>query len=262
LNKNVVDMADLNGFKIKFAERSHNTPLNNDHLHSSIVTNSLEYCQLPSLVLTEKGKKRFESSYSFSQEFKPGRRSLTPPSRPEEAKHGKRYIPPMQHENDESAFFRSASFVKPIKRSDSTDLPAVGWTRKKMLTEDGNALSSKESSEYNIESLMTRKHSVESLNKLGGDTRITKVEHQPKFYAEGGLIVGSTIKGKKSGLSQHPVSESTATLRKSAPKSSHDADKAEVLSLTAPVTGKQGQSIPSWEERTGCWLVSPEDENF
>jgi hypothetical protein len=224
----VVDQMELNGFKVKFAEKSHVTPPD-DHLRSSVVVNSTNYVQLPSLILGEKGKKRFELQYSNVGEFKPGRRTLSPPSRPDDPKRGKRYIAPRQYENLETSFSRGSFAGMATKRSDSTDLPVVGWTRKMMVGSDGELLSSKVSEEYSIEKIMNRKQST---SNLSSSSMIKNVEHQPNFFAEGGLIPGSTMRqrGNAPANSSGHLESSTLSAVKRNP--GIDKDKEEVLALT------------------------------
>lgn len=211
-------MADIDGFKIKITEKNHLNPLD-DHLRSSLVINSYEYGQLPSLVLGEKGKKRFEGLFSSNQEFKPGRRTLCAPSKGDELKRGKRYIPPKQYNNDEAFFFKNSSCPK---RSETTDLPVVGWTRKRSILIDN------EGAEYSVGDSMGRKQSVQSMSNSASHSTLRRVEHQPQFYAEGGLIVGSTIKSKHS-----LVDSSSAPKLKPVFRSRVDnLEREEILALT------------------------------
>lgn len=229
---------ELNGFKVKFAEKSH-VPSPDDHLRSSVVVNSMNYAQLPSLVLGEKGKKRFEWQYSTVAEFKPGRRTLSPPSRPGDSKRGKRYIAPRQYDNPESSFSCSSSTSMSTKRSESTDLPAVGWTRKTMVGSDGKLLSSKVSEEYNIETVMNRKQSISNLS--ASSSALKNVEHQPSFFADGGLIPGSTNRQRKTltgnnstGQMEKTTTSSTSSFIKLS--SAINKDKEEVLALTVSIS--------------------------
>lgn len=141
-----------------------------------------------------------------------------------------------------------------------------------------------EAPQYDMETFMNRKQRAgESIarmrNGIGeaapGDRPFRQAEHEPGYYAKGGLIPGSSIQLRKSakperrggetGNSQNMGGSATGTKRLSYKKKQQLAqeayDLAQVLSLTQ-ASERQGNEVPSFETRTGAFLVKPEDEAY
>jgi hypothetical protein len=144
-----------------------------------------------------------------------------------------------------------------------------------------------EAPQYDMESYMNKKQRVPSLDAMRngipcavpGDRPFKVAEHEPGYYAKGGLIPGSSIQLRKKhsnlerkgsgtaaeGQGSGSGSGTTARVRPTFQEKQRMAreayDRAQVLSLS--VAGlKQGQEIPSFEARTGAYLVKPEDEAY
>ena len=241
-------IAELEGFKLTFKQRSH-SPLcmpNYNHLSASRVIHDVEES---SIVLNDRGKKRFEPKYSMPQEFRKTKRSISPPIRSNDVPRGKRYIPHPQSSDSDNSSSKKMLFASSSKRSESSDLPSISWKRRgKVFDESGVPAKDKESTIYNLEVTMNRKQRVTtSLDRRNGieeatpgDKPMRKVEHAPGYYAEGGLIPGSTIKERTStnplaGKSKVQMTSSgklEATYGAMQKRLQYEYDRSQVESLT------------------------------
>jgi len=138
--------------------------------------------------------------------------------------------------------------------------------------------------EYDMESYMCKKQRVRTIDVMRngipvavpGDRPFKVVEHEPGYYAKGGLIPGSSIqlrqKSTRAERKQvddegNPVATKivgkgkrpTYAEKQQAIQEAYDL--AQVMSLTVP-GARQGNEIPSFEQRTGMFLVKPEDEAY
>ena len=130
-----------------------------------------------------------------------------------------------------------------------------------------------------MESYMNRKQrpgeSIETMRngipvRVPGDRPFKKAEHEPGFHAKGGLIPGSNIQLRKSakpirasGLATKEANtEKKLSYREKIRLEEERSEKMQVYVLTNETTQSQGQSVPSFEERTGAYLVKPEDEAY
>jgi hypothetical protein len=199
-------IAELEGFKLTFRQKSHH-PLSmpqHEHLSASRVV----FAPVgESIVLGDRGKKRFEPRYCPPEQIiikKP----ISPPKRNNTPPRGKRCILVETNlQQDEQTHSKKIFAEMSQKRSDSTPNLAVGWkSRGKVCDENGKPAKDKESGIYNLEASMNRKQRVsagdlKSRNYIPeatpGDKPLKKAEHTPGYYAEGGLIAGSTIQERK-----------------------------------------------------------------
>lgn len=102
-----------------------------------------------------------------------------------------------------------------------------------------------------------------------GDKAYRIVEHSDKYYAQGGLIAGSTIQLRKKSsvvMKKGPDNQGRTTEAKKLISYAEKAKLAgikeeinDVLVLTNSYT-KLNQELPCWEEKTGFYIVRPEDE--
>lgn len=197
------------GFKLKFAEKKHDPSLTvNDHMRASMVVNAMHILEEPSIILGEKGRRRFSPMYSTVEEFKGGKRHITPPKRTNSPPRGKRYIPHHQSSGEINMQSKKHLFASSMKRSDTTDMPKVGWnTKGRVMDETGTPAALKQSQIYNVESTMNRKQrilsEVDKRNGIpaarSGDLPFKSSEHEAGFFETGGLIPGSTNTLKPSG---------------------------------------------------------------
>jgi len=179
-----------------------------DRLKASILSNVI----LPdnTILLDDNGKKRFDAKYSETEAFRSSCKMI--PHREicgEYEYGGKKYIAGHPNcvkeiENQKRRYLESEA----TRRSETSQLPSVNWTKKKMVvSEDGVPAYRKESSLFNLETFMNQKQRIHSeyerRNGIGtstpGDKSYYTADREPGFYASGGLVVGSTIATKKSG---------------------------------------------------------------
>eukprot|EP01038_Epipyxis_sp_PR26KG_P012213 gene12213-16362_t len=268
--------------KSKISQKNHNPdfkPSFSQIIDGGLVNPNL--IRSDSIILDDRGKKRFSPNYSKPEEFKSSCKIFDPIERSSEISVRGKKSGYMQQQSAELIRKTSRHFpIESQRQSNTAFLPIVGWKKKKVvMMENGQPSSSLKSSEHYIESTMNRKQRIlDSLSQRNsipiahhGDKPFREVQHSSGYYAEGGLITGSTISIKKSGK---------PTLRKSADQTSNivskpleanfkkkmeekelEYDKKQVLILNNS-TLRQGQSVPSWEDRTGAWLVRPEDEIY
>ncbi len=241
------------GFKVKFAEKKHD-PLAlpvHDHMSASIVVNAMHILEEPSIVIGEKGRRRFEPMYSTVMDSKGGKRHITPPKRSNTPPRGKRYIPHHQSSGEINMQSKKHLFDASMKRSDTTDLPKVGWNTKGRVTDDsGVPAAEKVSQVYDVERIMNRKQRiVTDLDKRNGipaarsgDLSFKASEQAPGFYAKGGLIPGSTttlkpsakptMKKNENSSAQTATKKLEATFGKMKARLEHDYDVSQVKALT------------------------------
>ena len=131
--------------------------------------------------------------------------------------------------------------------------------------------------EYDMESYMNRKQrpgkSIESMRNgipvaVPGDRAFKKVEHEPGYYAKGGLIPGSSIQLRKSAKPEMRGGEEATKVTKKSSKLSYKEKQRRVEEIEARKavyvlsneSMSMGQPVQSFETRTGAYLVKPEDE--
>jgi hypothetical protein len=130
-------------------------------------------------------------------------------------------------------------------------LPVSTWDRKKY---DSKVSKSKE---FNVEQEMSRKHHIVQ----GQDFERDDCSSTSEFLRNGSLFINkpkttneyTSIKLNKGKELSHGQSFQQKVL---------NYEQQQVLSLTNNNNSKLGVHVPSWEERTGCFLVLPEDEKF
>lgn len=175
----------------------------------------------------------------------------------------------------------------------------VGWqhmrTVKQGLDQTGPPCNQRQSLEYNMEQDMNRKQRYATSGLPGDDPMYDSAvkysmgrardvafkprgryrennlnpEYSPGYYAAGGLIPGSSIQAHKSAK---PAIRKTneigggatggktmKTYKEIAAERELQYELDQVKYLTQ-ATSKLGREVPSWEARTGFFLIKPEDE--
>ncbi|RYH32243.1 hypothetical protein EON65_00920 [archaeon] len=213
---------DINGFKVSFAQRCHSPPgAISDHLHGTrMVQQAPHEDNFATFVAGDRGRKRFESKYSSEEGYRQGKKTVTPPRRQEgEKKEGKRFIP--HPTTGQEITSKQRKHLEPLQPAlaNARGLPAANWMRKKIVTsEDGTPVSIREPKMYDLEVSMNRKQRVSSpLDQRNlipaasaGDKSYKEADREPGFYAQGGLVVGSTNTLKPSAKPTLRKSEDTA----------------------------------------------------
>lgn len=213
-------MTDIEGFKLKFTQRDHHPSGEPkfSHLLGPKAINEDRWEISDNLIPHDRGKKRFPPLYSSSELGPRGKRHIPPPpGKGEIVTRGKRCIHPLNNSNSEISFqTKKPDLDSSMKRSESCLLPAIGWTTKKAVDQD------QEPKSYNIESTMNRKQRIKTdLDKRNdipvstlGDKSYKEADMETGFYAQGGIIPGSTIVERKSAKPTLRKSEdSTSTIK-------------------------------------------------
>lgn len=237
----------IEGFKVRFAERNHYPVAkpHYEHLHGSVIVH--EPVEENSIVLGDKGKKRFDPMLSKSKEYKPHKRPITPPIRLNTPPHGKRCIQ-VKQSSGEGSDMQSKRHLLPAARKSDYD---VSWSKKgKVLGPDGKSVAIREPENYNLETTMNRKQRlISELDRRNGintanpgDLPFKSSEQAPDFYKEGGIIPGSSIqmrnttkpvpKKNENDAAQTSNKKLEATFGKMKARLDRDYDVSQVHALT------------------------------
>ena len=244
-----MSLADqIAGFKVRFAERSHSPTFKPhfEHLHGSVITNTNEISEDTSIILGDRGKKRFPPMASQTKDYKPHKKPIGPPHRINSPPRGKRCIQ-VKHNSEEIEMQSKRHLLPAVRKSDYD----VAWSKKgKVLGPDGKPVSMREPENYNLETTMNRKQrligELDRRNGIGtsnpGDLPFKTSEHAPDFFKEGGIIPGSTIQMRQStkpvpkknenDAAQTSNKKLEATYGKMKARLERDYDIAQVNSLT------------------------------
>jgi hypothetical protein len=188
--------SEIAGFKLKFAERNHNPECvpRVGALQGGIVNSWIPADT--SIILGEKGKRNFEPRYCAEEQ--PIVRKYLPRKEygSEEVTRGKRCIAAPSKGSIELSHNERVHYPEAF----GTPGDAVGFGRRKSV------LQVTEKKTHDVETTMNRKQRVPDetarRNGLGvatpGDKPFRQAEHEPDFYAKGGIIPGSTNTLKKS----------------------------------------------------------------
>lgn len=230
---------DIAGFKLKFAERSHHPDFapRQDLLKGAVVSSHVP--PDTSIILGERGKKNFDTKYCAEQQ--PVAKNLLPrrANGIEEVNRGKRVIHLPAGGGVELSHAERVHY--PEFRSSVGD--SVNFARKKSV------LQVTEKKMHNIETTMNQKQRVVDetarRNGLGvatpGDNPFKQADHEPGFYAKGGIIAGSTNTVRKSakpelkkreGGTNKPGKKLEATYGKLVERLAHEYDVDQVKTLT------------------------------
>ena len=268
----------IDNFKVKFNERNHDPPFKPaaDHLnHACRITHNLpsDPREKNSLIPGEGGKHHFPTIYSDTESFRPARKYIERPEYGKEYSSPKKKLAPRpapKEAREEGCKHFPDEYTK---ATETTDALCVGWQSRRRLPPAG-------SKEYNMETYMNRKQRIGSLEEQRngipcanqGDKFYKSPEYMPGYCAAGGLIPGSSIVARKSakpepkkkvesesGTKQETKKKSTLTYAEKVKLLEKKYDMDQIKFLNNKST-KLGQDVPSWEERTGQFIVKPEDE--
>jgi len=288
---------DIENFKVKLAQRCHNpdgapkVPLfQNFQLTEAVPV------LVKSIVTGETGKVHYPPSYSMSNDTYRGKARVARNEYSKEyVERGKKPLPHPSHPSPPERSGKKLSLADSLRRSEASEALMIGWTsRRAVKNEEGVPCSRSTAGEvydmcgkgraYDMEGYMNRKQRIPDKNIMRNgipertpcDNRFKAADREPGFYAAGGIIPGSSIQLRESAKpkfvkkSEEGEGVSATKKKKNAPtmtyaekmkKKEHDYDLNQIHCLTKPTT-VMGQVINSWEERTGLYLVRPEDEAY
>jgi hypothetical protein len=276
---------EVNSFKAQFNERRHH---NNVGVATHLLPSDGQIRLNPdvivplhpgSIVPGDKGRYHYPPMHSQAKEWKVCMRqsSMARAYGSEADERGKKPIPQPERKPDPAQCKKmivndDGSFAADRRGSEIKGL-CVGFKSLKHFE------TRKEAPEYDMETYMNKKQRAgESLDRMRngirvavpGDRPFKCAEHEPGYYAKGGLIPGSSIQLRKSAKPERRPGEATTTTTKREKKlsyaekqriASEKYDLQQVAQLTQAFE-RQGNEVPSFEQRTGTYLVKPEDEAY
>lgn len=271
----------VDNFKVQYNERRHVPPLYApSHLKDGAGIN-LNPRLAPVLhdgcvVEGDKGRKHYDPSYSKVASWKQSMKIAK--SRKEYSsevvERGKKFIaPPATGPSQEWFKERRHNTEQALRRGEPQLGLSVNFKSLKHFPPRG------EPAQYDMESFMNRKqrpgNSIETMRNgipiaVPGDRAFKKAEHEPGFHAKGGLIPGSSIQLRKSakpirasGLATKETNgDKKLSYKEKLRLQEEQTERMQVYVLTNETTHSQGQTLPSFEERTGAYLIKPEDEAY
>lgn len=232
-----------------------------------------------SIVPAQRSRTHFPVWYSQEFENKVPKKINTSVSK-EYVERGKKSIPlPKRDDTPKPEGVRSFPYESQ-RRGVATNAVDLG-SKKVVKNKDGIPYARVIGAEqYDMEGCMNRKQRVTTLIdmrnglpvKNPGDKYYHDADREPGFYSKGGIIPGSTIQLRKSAKPTIKKSEDVSSiLTKSVTKERNEtyAEKTRRLAneyemhqvhVLTQESSSLGQKQPSWEARTGLFLVKPEDE--
>lgn len=207
-------------FKKHYSQKDHH-PLcapSEEQLHASLLKNNSSFSC--SIVVGDNGKKRFPETFSDTEQFVPGMRLIPHKMHSETMEErGKRPIIPLNSET--KVDYKKRGSTESLRRSDTTDMPIINWTRKRTVRlENGEPAYNFQSRVEKLEDTMQQKQRIGSElqrrnfipSATAGDKSYYDADREPGFYAKGGIIPGSTIQLRKSAKPTLRKSEDISTL--------------------------------------------------
>lgn len=274
--------------KVRFAQKKHNNIGPESYKNYNLTSNiSNIIVHERSMIPGEGSRTHFPTTYSQPELFIPGQKKVDHLESSGDIRgQCRRIIKPKQPVlSPEGKGDRTHFLKEDARRSDEYVTPGCDWMRRCIIrTSTGASISTKRDGvQYQIEGIMNQKTRVDShesrrnnINEAsGGDKYYKDADREPGFYAKGGIISGSTIQLRKSAKPSFRVKEddpnnphkkkenkkAIMTYKEKEIQNELDYEKGQVASLTNAFE-KQGQTIPSWENKTGFRLIEPDYENY
>ncbi len=287
----------INNFKVLKNERRHHNNIGVDsHLcntSSAPLLNPQYVAPLNpgSIIPGERGSRHFEPTYSQAKEWKVAMRqsAMSRAYGSEAEERGKGVVaPPPKGKEDQLPHQRRHDIPLPdgslsaFRKGQETNGLCVGFKSLKHFDKKAGGGTI----EYDMETYMNKKQRAgETINRMRnnipvavpGDRPYKVVEHEPGYFAKGGLIPGSSIQMRKSakperrnnsgdgdgdGNTNNPHTEKKRLTYHEKQKLLNDKYDLEQVRCLTESSEKQGNEIPSFETRTGAYLVKPEDEAY
>ncbi len=259
------------------AYRPHVVPATNEQFKNFLLSESIEDPSRRSIVPSEGARSHYPPLYSMPFEQKIKAR-LPQPASKEWVERGKKSIKPIKHDDEPRRegvrYFPEQS----TKRSEQGDTLDLGKKRVVINEELGIPCARvRGGAQYDMEGYMNRKQRINTIERLrngipvraSGDKYYYDADREPGFYAKGGIIPGSTIQLRKSAKPELRKGEETnikitkkseETYAEKVKRLAMEYEINQVNTLTQATT-KLGTAVPSWEVRTGNFLVAPENED-
>ena len=266
----------LENYKFK-AHRPHVVPPANEQFKNFLLSDSIEDPNRRSVVPSEGARQHYLPLYSMPFDQKVKTRLPQPVSK-EWVERGKKCIKPIRHDEEprrEGVKYFPDQSTKRSEQGESLDLG-----KKRVVINEELGISCarvRGGAQYDMESYMNRKQRINSIERLrngipvkaSGDKYYYEADREPGFYAKGGIIPGSSIQLRKSAKPELRKGEETnikvtkkseETYAQKVARLAMEYEVNQVNTLTQ-VSTKLGSTVPSWETRTGNFLISPENED-
>jgi len=265
----------LENYKYK-ACRPHVVPPTNEQFKNFVLSDSIDDPNRRSLVPSEGARSHYPPLYSMPFEQKIKAR-LSQPASKEWVERGKKSIKPIKHDDEPRREGVKYFPEQSTKRSEQGETLDLGKKRVVMNEElEIPCARVRGGAQYDMEGYMNRKQRINTIERLrngipvraSGDKYYYDADREPGFYAKGGIIPGSSIQLRKSARPELRKGEETNVKVKKCEETY--AEKVKRLALEYEVnqvntltqaTTKLGAAVPSWESRTGNFLVAPENED-
>jgi hypothetical protein len=216
--------------KLVFAEKSHIDSAT--HLNGGQILSSVPNSQT-SLVIGEGSKTHYAMKYSDTREIKTVKQfSVKKSGCVEDHAFGKKRIDLPASDPIKGGSFKTFDRRHLVQGpSEQSDKITVDWTSRNIpKTENGQNRNQYRSEEFHLSDVLTRKKSVETEGKrrnniptsVPGDKSYRKPEHSTGFYAEPGLVPGSTIVTRASGKPVLQKREETTTVQRTLSKMTYE----------------------------------------
>lgn len=259
--------------KFRHNERRHDVIQEFESLSGSTVIDVKQLNDRPSsLILGGSIRAQFDPKYGGSSDLR-GIKIVGHQEYCNDVVHrGKMYIPAKEPKNHE--------FTPSVKQfHGAKDLPSEPLTSLSKDWKTKARLSSSESGMHDIDGIMGRKQRTSSSEQQRndipyvsqGDKYYKEVDRERHFFKNGGLIPGSCIALRKTVKPDIRLKDDskqansnlkpTLTYKEKKVKELLDNELKQLRELNN-ASERLGQGVPSWEQKTGFYLVTPEDENF
>lgn len=262
----------MDNYKVHYNERRHDSTVF-DSLKGPIISQERYHSnKASSIVLGESIRGHFDEKYSDTYDFKGIKIVGHQEHSADFIDRGKKYIAHKETPNDK--------FTPTVKQFHGiANLPSAPATRISQHWTGKTRVKQIESDTYNLEGGMNRKQRIfsngQQRNEIPtatlGDKYYKSADQERDFYKKGGLIPGSCISAQKTGKIEfrktNDFRHSNTIMRPALSfeeKEKISFLKNELYQLRTLNNSSEllGQEVPSWEKRTGFYLVKPEDENY
>ena len=264
---------NMNETKFRHNERRHENQSGTESLRGPIIMHERQTnSKPPSLVVGESIKSHFESRYGDTCDLR-GIKIVGHQEYSNEFVHrGKMFLA-----GKESQY---TTFTPSVKQFHGTaNLLSEPSTRISQHWTGKTRANPSESDLYEIETLMKRKLRLLSTEQQRngipisshGDKYYKEADRERNFFKQGGLIPGSSIALRKpdkseirkrdDGGANSSITKPKLSFKEKQDKEYLENDLKQLRELNNSYE-RLGQEVPSWEKKTGFYLVKPEDENY
>lgn len=263
---------EIHQSKFRHCEKRHGNAVDFESLRGPIVVEEKHLNDRPSSILLGGSiRAQYEAKYGSSSERR-GIKIVSRQDAPEDVRHhGKMYIPAKVTKDHE--FVPSVKQFHSIKDPTSASFMVnKGWTGKIRLTSSTSELHGIEDAMGRKQRLTSEEHRRNDIPAVSrGDKYYKEADRERDFFKSGGLIPGASIAASKTktqlgkdlnASSSHPCHSKPPQTYQEKRRKELLSDELKQLRDLNNCSERLGQEIPSWEQKTGLYLVKPEDESY